>query len=381
MGCDNSTMNVEEALANYPNDINNPSDKELETRDSIEVLHPNENISNKQNKEAKDNGNTISSSNKEEKKVLETGVTGTVKWYNVKLGYGFIRRHDTSDCVFVYHQSIAKKNPNKRLRSLGTDEEVVFDVVEGMKGLEAGNVTGPNGEPVKGSHIDKRYKRKYRNGRRFQRFYRKFNMENKERDPNQKYVEEKVQGKVLFFNSFKGYGFIKRNDKDENVFCHVVDVVKKNPKKFYYLPTGTPVLFDIVEGLKGPEAAFVTDGEGKPLPGVKKRNPRLNKSPSSSKNSSENDGEVKNVSGEGRRNRRPPSRRNNRRNNKNINGKEDGNNEPESSSDKENMVSNVINDDGSSFSNNNLVVDSKTIQLPSNDVSLMAEALGNLNIV
>uniref|UniRef100_A0A0N5B1V5 CSD domain-containing protein n=1 Tax=Strongyloides papillosus TaxID=174720 RepID=A0A0N5B1V5_STREA len=376
MGCDNSTMNVEGAFANQPNNVNNPSDnKELETRDGVVEVQSNENVSNEQNEETKDNGNS-GSSNKEEKKVLESGVAGTVKWYNVKLGYGFIRRNDTNDCVFVYHQSIAKKNPNKRLRSLATDEEVVFDVIEGKKGLEAGNVTGPNGEPVKGSHIDKRYKKNYRNGRRFQRFYRKFNMENKERDPNQKYVEEKVEGKVLFFNSFKGYGFIKRNDKDENVFCHVVDIVKKNPKRFYYLPTGTPVLFDIVEGLKGTEAAFVRDEEGNPLSGVKKRNRGSNKVPSSSSSPSENDGEVKNDSDETKKNKR--SNRRNRKNNKNKKAKEDGNNEPESSSDKENMVSNVVNNDGSSCSNNNLVVDSKTIQ-PRSDVSSMTDALGSLN--
>ncbi|MBW8521755.1 cold shock domain-containing protein, partial [Escherichia coli] len=34
-----------------------------------------------------------------EKEVLATKVTGTVKWFNVKSGYGFINRHDTKEDV------------------------------------------------------------------------------------------------------------------------------------------------------------------------------------------------------------------------------------------------------------------------------------------
>jgi CspA family cold shock protein len=61
--------------------------------------------------------------------------TGKVKWFNDSKGYGFITRESGPD-VFVHHSAIEGAG----FRTLAEDQEVEFEVVQGVKGLQAQNV-------------------------------------------------------------------------------------------------------------------------------------------------------------------------------------------------------------------------------------------------
>ena len=70
-------------------------------------------------------------------------ITGTVQWFNNAKGYGFIE-HEAGSDVFVHFSAISGNG----FRTLEEGQAVEFELVDGPKGPQAGNVTKPASQPV-----------------------------------------------------------------------------------------------------------------------------------------------------------------------------------------------------------------------------------------
>jgi len=63
-------------------------------------------------------------------------MTGTVKWFNAKKGFGFISSDEGND-VFVHFSALNMEG----FKVLDEGDKVEFEVVDGEKGPQAANVT------------------------------------------------------------------------------------------------------------------------------------------------------------------------------------------------------------------------------------------------
>lgn len=66
---------------------------------------------------------------------MQERILGTVKWFNIAKGYGFIGRDDGDD-VFVHYSAIQMDG----FRRLEKGQQVEFSIEEGPKGLQAAHV-------------------------------------------------------------------------------------------------------------------------------------------------------------------------------------------------------------------------------------------------
>lgn len=71
-------------------------------------------------------------------------------------------------------------------------------------------------------------------------------------------ANEKVSGKVKWFNNAKGYGFILPDDGGDDLFAHYSSIEMEGYKT---LKAGQDVLFEILAGPKGLHATHIEAGE------------------------------------------------------------------------------------------------------------------------
>ena len=64
---------------------------------------------------------------------------GTVKWFNDRKGFGFIRL-DSGEDVFVHYSALQGDG----FKTLKEGQRVVFEVVQGPKGKQATNIQDAN---------------------------------------------------------------------------------------------------------------------------------------------------------------------------------------------------------------------------------------------
>ena len=196
--------------------------------------------------------------------IIAHNVTGTVRWFRVKSGYGFITRNDTKEDIFVHHNAILNNNPKKAIptnmpwaiQSLVDGEIVEFDVVidRNRNTLCADNVKGLDGVPIKDTSCSSDGTSSKSN-----------------KNDIDYIIAHRVTGTVKWFNDKHRYGFIIRDDTKEDIFFHQTAIFNKKPEKTFKSPVrGKIVEFDVVIDRNGNmvRAVNVKGPDGVPIKGT-----------------------------------------------------------------------------------------------------------------
>jgi CspA family cold shock protein len=157
-------------------------------------------------------------------------VDGTVKWFNIVKGFGFITPSDGSSDAFL-HLSVLR---DAGFSALQPGTTVHCEVVSRSKGLQVTRVLNVDESTAE---APARVERPAQDA-----------------NPDLGPVGDFVDATVKWFNADRGYGFVCQTDQDRDVFIHMVTLRRSGIRE---LEAGQAVKVRVAEGPKGPQATEI----------------------------------------------------------------------------------------------------------------------------
>ena len=146
---------------------------------------------------------------------------GVVKFFNASKGFGFIQRDEGGDDVFVHISAVERAG----LEGLAEGQQLEFQLVDRGGKVSASDLS------VVGDVIP---------------------VQKRDAAPQRQLTGEKATGTVKFFNSMKGFGFITRDDGQQDAFVHISAVERSGMTG---LNEGDRLEFDIEVDRRGKYSA------------------------------------------------------------------------------------------------------------------------------